>query len=224
MSAGASRVAWPSVDDVDRTARARIRDAAIARFAEVGIAATSLKSIAEDVGVSPPLVIHHFGSKEGLRKACDEYVAAVIREGKRAAMAAGTSLDPFETMREFQQGPPVVKYLARTVADNSPHVAALIDEMLEDAVAYIAEGVDSGILKPTEYPRERAAVLLLWQLGALVLHEHVKRLLGADLTGDAEGVVQWWLPATEILARGILDEAVYEQWRQTMRTHAAEQH
>ena len=213
--------AWPPTRDRDRTARARIRDAAIARFAEHGIAATRLKAIAEDVGVSQPLVIHHFGSKEGLRRACDEYVVATIREGKRASMAAGRGLDPLEAIRKFQKGPPLLKYLARTLTERSPDVAALIDELLEDAVGYMAEGVDSGLLKPSEYPRARAAVLLLWQLGALVLHEHAERLMGVDLTGDADQLMDWWMPAAEILAKGVLDETFYEQWRAKTQTQAA---
>jgi AcrR family transcriptional regulator len=217
VTVGPPHAAWPAVDDPDRTARARIRDAAIARFAEGGFAATSLKTVADDVGVSPPLVIHHFGSKEGLRKACDEYVAAAIRQGKQAAMAAGRSLDPLEAMRQAQQGPPLLKYLSRTLGEGSPHVAALIDELVEDAVGYMAEGVDSGLLKPSEFSRERAVVLLIWNLGALVLHEHVERLLGVDLTAgdDPERLLGWMVPAFEILARGVLDEAVYQQWRES---------
>lgn len=222
MDAGSRQRTWPGADDPDRTARARIRDAAIARFAEDGIGATSLKSIAGDVGVSPALVIHHFGSKEGLRDACDEHVVATIRDGKRAAMAAGRGLDPLAALREFRQGPPLLEYLARTLTESSPHVDALVDEMLQDAVGYMAEGVDSGLLKPTDHPRERAAVLLLWQLGALVLHQHAKRLLGVDLTGDAGELVTWWVPAAEILAKGVLDEAFYDRWREAIRTQAEE--
>jgi AcrR family transcriptional regulator len=102
----------------DRTARARIRDAAIERFANEGVAAANLKDIAADAGVSTPLVIHHFGSKDGLRAECDEYVAAVIKEQKTAAMAAGKgSLDPFQAVREAYEGTPIIRYLARTIGD-----------------------------------------------------------------------------------------------------------
>jgi AcrR family transcriptional regulator len=196
-------------EDGDRTARARIRDAAIERFAASGVTATSLKAIAADVGVSPPLLIHHFGSKDGLRQACDEHVAAMIRARKRAAVAGG--LDPLQALRESQEGPPLLGYLARTLGDGSPHVADLIDELVEDAVGYMAEGVEAGVLKPSDYPRERAVVLTLWQLGALVLHEHVERLMGADLVSGTEGVLAWILPAGEILAKGVLEEGFYER-------------
>lgn len=211
----------PRFADPDRTTRARIRDAAIAKFAADGVAATSLKSIADDAGVSTPLVIHHFGSKEGLRAACDEYVATEVRASKKEALAAGHSLDPFSAIRDAYEGTPLLMYLARTLADGSPHVDRLIDELVDDAVEYTAIGVDNGILKPTDHPREQAVVLTLWQLGALVLHEHAKRLLGADLS-TGEGAAVWGLACAEILARGVMDEGFYEKVRDTVeqRTEA----
>lgn len=221
MSTATPRRRTTPVDEADLTARARIRDAAIARFAADGVAATTLKAIAGDVGVSTPLVVHHFGSKEGLRTACDHHVAKLIREGKRAAMTG--SLDPLSALRQVEEGPPLMRYLARTLADGSEHVAALIDELLEDALGYMAEGVAYGQVKPTDHPREQAVVLTLWSLGALVLHEHVERLLGADLTSrDPADLLPWALPAGEILARGVITEALYEQMRQGVEALAAE--
>jgi AcrR family transcriptional regulator len=52
----------------DLTAAARIRDAAIEQFGQHGFG-VGLRTIAEAAGVSAALVIHHFGSKDGLRKA-----------------------------------------------------------------------------------------------------------------------------------------------------------
>ena len=67
----------------DLTARARIRDAAIELFAERGIGSATIRDIAQAAGVSSGLVRHHFGSKDGLRRACDEYAMA---EGRQAAV------------------------------------------------------------------------------------------------------------------------------------------
>jgi AcrR family transcriptional regulator len=201
----------------DLTARARIRDAAIERFARDGVARTSVRAIAEEAAVSPPLVLHHFGSKDKLRIACDEHVAGLVRDQKRAAMAAGTGLDPLSALRGQQDGPPVLRYLACTLIDGSPHVAELVDEMVADAVGYMAEGERSGLLEPTGDAHGRAAVLTLWSLGALVLHEHAERLLGVDLLGDPAQATRYLLPALEILGRGVLRDDAYEHLCTAMR-------
>jgi AcrR family transcriptional regulator len=206
----------------DRTARARIRDAAIERFAAEGIAAANLKDIAADAGVSAPLVIHHFGSKDGLRLACDEHIAALIREQKTAALSAGANLDPFQAIRAYE-GTPIIRYLAQAIADGSPHVDEFIDEMVDDAVGYFAEGIESGVLTPAENLRERAIVLCLWQLGALVLHEQVERLLGVDLLDGTSGsALRWALVNADILAKGVINEEFYDKWRDAMKAAASE--
>ncbi|RAC10263.1 TetR/AcrR family transcriptional regulator, partial [Burkholderia multivorans] len=60
----------------------RILVAAVREFAAHGFAKTTVRAIAAAAGVSPGLVIHHFGSKEGLRTACDDHVFALITEKK----------------------------------------------------------------------------------------------------------------------------------------------
>ena len=77
----------------DRTAIARIRDAAIQQWGEQGFN-VGLRSIAEAAGVSAALVIHHFGSKDGLRKECDDYIAEEIRTGKSASLHRPGSQPP----------------------------------------------------------------------------------------------------------------------------------
>src|SRR5690606_37917648 len=73
-----------SVDEL--AARARILQAAIRRFAADGMSAP-LRAIAADAGVSAGLIIHHFGSADRLREACDEHVLAVTRHNKESVVA-----------------------------------------------------------------------------------------------------------------------------------------
>lgn len=209
----------------DRTARARIRDAALRCFADAGVAATSIRTIAAAADVSPALVIHHFGSKDALRHACDEYVAATIRERKTAAVSAGLNIDPLATLRQQHDGPPLLRYLARTLIDGSPHVAELVDEMVRDAAEYIQMGVDVGTLRPSAQPFARAALLTLWSLGGLVLHEHVERLLGVDLTRDdltdESSAAGYILPALEIFSEGLIAEELAARYREAFSATAA---
>ena len=72
-----------SVEDLNTVAR--IRDAAIEQFGQRGFSA-SVRSIATAAGVSAALVIHHFGSKEKLREACDAYVIETVRVAKTESM------------------------------------------------------------------------------------------------------------------------------------------
>jgi AcrR family transcriptional regulator len=212
----------PTSPDPDRTARARIRDAAITRFAADGVAATSIRAIAAAAGVSPALVIHHFGSKDGLRAACDEHVAATIRDEKSRAMAAGPGLDPLAALRARRSDPPLLAYLARTLVDGSPLVDALVDTFVDDADAYMAEGVRTGMLRPSAHHRDRAAVLTVWSLGALVLHEHLRRVLGVDLTGPPEGMMRYFLPAAEMFTQGLLTEEAAAALAQALTTEHEE--
>ena len=193
------------------SARERLRDAALHLFAEHGVDGTPLRAVAERAGVSTALVVHHFGSKDGLRVACDEHVAAVVREQKQGSVATGA--DPVAVVRATAEGPPVLRYLARTLVDGSPHVADLVDELVADAQAYTEQAVGAGVVTSTEFPRERAAVLTLWSLGALVMHEHLHRLLGVDLTGDPLAMGPYAVPATEILTRGVITEEYYRRVR-----------
>src|ERR1043166_5110328 len=62
--------------DAARTRRLLL-DAARRRFASTGYAATTVRDIADDVGVNVALVNRYFASKEGLFEAC---LAAAVEE------------------------------------------------------------------------------------------------------------------------------------------------
>ena len=198
----------------DRTAKARIRDAAIACFAEHGLDGTTARKIATSAGVSPGLVIHHFGSMDGLRSECDRHVAATIREYKHDAISAGPTIDVLAALRGADAGP-VMAYLAAVLVDDSPIVARLVDELVADAEGYLEYGVETGMVKRSADPHGRAAVLLLWSLGALVLHRHVRRILRVDLTNPDiaadPAIAAYAGPAYEVMGGGVFDEAFAAQ-------------
>lgn len=197
--------------DPDRTKFSRIRDAALAEFAEHGVAGTSLKSVASAASVSAQLVVHHFGSKEGLATACDDYVLRMFREHNTSLLSSGGAFAPVKSLEAPWLGP-AMGYLSARLADDSPAVAQLVEEALDDAMTYLDKGVESGLVKPSDHPRERAVVSLLWNLGALVLHRHAKRLIGVDLVAsDTQQRLTWTLAATEMLTEGLFHKEAYEK-------------
>jgi AcrR family transcriptional regulator len=196
----------------DRTARSRIRDAAIGVIAAEGAAGSTVRAVAADAGVSPGLVIHHFGSKEGLRRACDEHVVELVRVHKTAAASQGPGLDPVAALRAQVDGPPLLAYLARRLVEGSDEVTALVDQIARDAVGYLEEGQRSGMLRPLDDPPAVAKLLTIWSLGALVLNPHVSRLLGGDLTGDPDEMAGYLAPALEVLGRGVFTDAAAQRF------------
>lgn len=154
-----------SADDL--TARARIRDAAMLRFGRDGFA-VGLRHVAADAGVSPALVLHHFGSKDGLREACDAYVHEELVAAKEQALDAhGTGmLAQLATMDRYA---PLVAYLIRVVLDGGPGAATFVDGLVADTVDYLEHGVATGTIRPTDDPQGRARYVVAGQLGLLLL-------------------------------------------------------
>lgn len=70
--------------------RPRLLDAAIACFVRTGIAATSLRAIATEAGVTPALLHYYFGSKEQLVDALvAERILPVVGEMREVMMRSG---------------------------------------------------------------------------------------------------------------------------------------
>jgi AcrR family transcriptional regulator len=198
----------------ERPARQRILDAAIARFAEHGVAGTSLRVIAEQAGVSQGLIVHHFESKDGLRDACDAEVLGVIRDQMRTAAAEGGDLDVLAAFRRRQQAQAhALPYLARALSEGGAAAVTLVDDLAEETLRSMEQGVADGTYVRTSHPRERALVLLIWSLGAVTLHEHVKRLLGADLTGEPAALLPYLRGATELLTDGLFSDDLRDSVR-----------
>ncbi|GLZ32056.1 putative transcriptional regulator, TetR family protein [Lentzea sp. NBRC 105346] len=178
----------------DLTARARIRDAALARFGTDGVAGTSVRTVAADAGVSPALVVHHFGSKDGLRQACDEYVLDAIRSGgETSTEALGEVLNA---------ATPVRRYLARALLDNTDAASALFNEIVERTEAWLADGESEGWVHPTADAQGRAVTYVSWLLAPLVLGDHVGRLLGGD-PAETATAVRGARAGLEMLTRGL---------------------
>lgn len=201
----------PSATPQRPSARQRILNVAMQRFASDGFAGTSVRALADAAAVSPALILHHFGSKDGLIAACTAEVTASIRASKLAAFAAGPELDALDVLRGAGDNGHRLRYLARLLVEEATHVEDLIDEMVADAEQALEAGIASGSLKPVEDVHGVATVLTIWSLGAVMLHEQVSRLLGADLTESAEGIMAYGRPAATVLAGGMFADAVAQR-------------
>jgi TetR/AcrR family transcriptional regulator, regulator of cefoperazone and chloramphenicol sensitivity len=194
----------------DRTTTARIRDAAIDQFGQHGFS-VGLRTIAEAAGVSAALVIHHFGSKDGLRKSCDDYVAEVIRDAKTESMQTSDPTGWLAQMAEIESFAPLVAYLVRSMQSGSDLAKSFWQKMAENAEQYLEEGVRTGVLKPSRDPHARARYLAICGGGAFLLyiqmHENPTDLRKV-LHDYGEEMV---LPALELYTNGLMaDSTMYD--------------
>ncbi|RZU51792.1 TetR family transcriptional regulator [Krasilnikovia cinnamomea] len=189
----------------DLTARARIRDAAIDLFAEHGFAAATVRDIAQRAGVSSGLLRHHFGSKEGLRDACDEYAMARMSELRDQLFGDGhiadqnflPSVHP-ETMR-------LQAYLVRSMMEGA--TTAMFERMVEAGEAWLA-----GVPVRTDDPRAFAAVIAAMKLGMFLLRDQLSHVLGGDVAEPA-GHGRMLRAAIDIFAQPLLTADQADQAR-----------
>lgn len=189
----------------------RILDAAVELFGEHGFRATSLKAIAARAEVSAPLVIHHFGSKSGLRRACDDHVATLFHQFKAESVAQASNDLPKSYMLEaVQTSRPLVRYLLQAFLAGGEQTDALLDRLVEDSLEYTAEAEKLGLVNPSQNPRNRAVVMLLHSFGALILHRQMKRLLGASpLEDPPEKLAPYISAVLELYTQPVLNAEAY---------------
>lgn len=147
----------------------RILAAAIRRFAEDGLDAP-LRAIAADADVSAPLILHHFGSRAGLRAACDARVAEVTGEAKSAVLDPMTGVASFTDQASRVGGyAEIIGYVIRQLQAGDASTARLVDSLSATTLEYLEAGVAMGTVRPSLFPAERARVLVESSLGGLLL-------------------------------------------------------
>ncbi len=201
----------PTVQDSDLSARAKIREAALGLFGTAGFG-VSLRTVAQAAGVSPGLVIHHFGSKDGLRAAVDESVLAVFLERFDALpkdLPADRLSRAMANVFSDVLGPnaDIRQYLRRCLLDETPAGTTIFDDM----VAATRRGLEllerAGGIRADSDPEWRPFQVLSIVLGPLLMEPVMQRHIGEP--AYAPEVVRRRTAANlDVLSRGLFTTAV----------------
>lgn len=131
--------------------REAIVGSALRLFGNGGVAATSLRAVAKDAGVSPALVVHHFGGKEGLVAAVDEAAmqafALAYEEGDPVEGPALLRRRAAQTARVMRERPDVCAYVGRALAEATPASVGRFRAMIEGGRAEIDSLAERGALR-----------------------------------------------------------------------------
>jgi AcrR family transcriptional regulator len=190
----------------DLRAAAVIRDRAMALFAESGMAKVTVRQIASAAGVSPALVIHHFGSKDGLKNAVDERVVTVvddmIADLRRLEDKGGSAILARSFAGRLEREPALADYVGRLLVDDGPAGDALFQHLFQTTLSGVRRLVDAGVVREPADEAARAAFLLVNDLAALLLRRHVEQAIGTDPLSK-EGLTRWTAVVVDTYANGL---------------------
>ena len=176
--------------EIDLTARERIRHAALRLYADDGEARVSMRRVAAEVGVTVGLIQHHFGTKDGLRRAVDaivveQVVAALATVGHEGSPAEVVAARDAAVRRMLGENPVIVRYLNRSLIEPDGRGGPLLDAIV-DLTARVVEGLRTEGLASTRTSEKVQVVrTLMGQVGELFL-EPVVSAIWAKVDGDPE--------------------------------------
>jgi AcrR family transcriptional regulator len=169
----------------DLTASARIREAALELFAVDGVAATSMRSVAAKARVSPSLVVHHFGTKAGLRDAVDDAVLTAFRSALESADLTGSPEEVSGRLNDaiasiIGGDHPVREYLGRSLFEGSDASQRLFDAVTDLVMDGLEQLERGGVVRRGTDPVWRAYAVLFIILGPVMLGRQLEARLGVD--------------------------------------------
>ncbi len=191
---------------VERQLRERIRDAAIKRVGLYGFK-TPLRKIADEAGVSQEVLLGLYGSRRDLLKSCDDYIAELIRSSKSQALQSHSPDTWFAALSEIESYAPMMAYLVRSMESGGLLGRALMNQMIDNAVGYLEDGVRAGAIKPSRDPKARARFLALNNGGGFLLYRHLHPTptdMAAVLRDYGRDMI---VPALEIYTQGLLADS-----------------
>jgi AcrR family transcriptional regulator len=190
----------------DLRAAAVIRETAMRLFAERGAAAVTVREIAAAAGVSAGLVIHHYGSKDGLKEAVDRRAVAFFEEmigefGQLGEEGGGASLVELFAVR-LESEPAMVDYIRRLLLDGGEAADGLFAKLLDATEAGMRALAAAGVVRPAPDERIRTAFLLCNDLSLVLLRRQITRSVGFDpLT--REGLGPWSAAVLDVYTSGV---------------------
>lgn len=122
--------------DQDLTAKARIRNAALELYAANGEDRTPMRAVAAAAGVTVGLVVHHYGSKDGLREAVEQIVVERFASALASAPTDGAGEQIARVRNEsvaemLVRNPEVVNYLRRALLEPGGQRGQLLERLTE---------------------------------------------------------------------------------------------
>lgn len=167
-----------------QTTREQLLALSVEMFAENGFTQTSLRSIAKRAGVSPGLLIHHFGSK-------DDLVAEAISEtlgrwvvGETAAVLDDESAR-VENWRMFiEKNSTSLNFFRQVLLAGGTYAERLFDASLRESRTFLDQMKAAGRVKEVHDTEATALMVSASGLGLILFLDHVERIMGGQIASE----------------------------------------
>lgn len=155
-------------------------------FADQGFEGVTVRDLSKEADVSIGLINHHFGSKQGLRRAVDDYFLERTSRAIERARAVADEGD-MERVAEYQRDwivrandewPQFAAYLRRAILDNSEWGQNLFQSYFSYIENTIKKADEAGRVGDHIDRTWVPLIYLFILLGPLMLDSHVKSILG----------------------------------------------
>lgn len=183
---------------------AQIRDVAMKCFAERGIASTSLRTIAEEAGVSLGLIQHYFVTKAQLIEVIDAHVLDVFAQMQAEPPPAAGDLvgDASDRLTALMtENPDVMDYIGRALAEHGEVGNTIFDGFFaisaEQGAAFAAQGLTPEDLDPLW----SNMLPLILRVGTIMLRHHIERHTDGPLY-EPEQLSRWNTAVTRMICQG----------------------
>lgn len=189
----------------------RIRDAAVRTLADRGVAATSLRAVAEEAGVSVGLVQHYFRNKAGLVAAVDDHVLQVFSEIIEATPISEMTAEHLTGMggrfaRLLYEHPDLVNYIAHALVEGDKIGSVIFDGLLQISVVQGEKFAEAGLTRADLDPVWGALNPLILRVGAMILRPHIERHLPESFVSRTQ-LQRWDAAATRLIREGQVRES-----------------
>ena len=170
----------------------QLLDVATRRFANYGYDGTSLKSIADEVGIRKPSLLYHYNSKEELRRAVLNRVFEHWNERLPSILQAATGgTDRFnglvnEIVAFFVANPDRARLLLREMLDRPEHLRAQMEDYLGPWFAIIEDYIEQGKVSGRVYETINSRHYIFQVIHMVVGGVATAAALGGDEPGELE--------------------------------------
>lgn len=204
---------------IDVSARTRIRDSALTLFAHHGPDAVTIRQIASHAGVSPALILHHYGSRAGLRTDVDAHVARVFDGLLVDSLSDAASLARADDgavaslaeimLQNLPPGSPIPEYFRRLILTGDPTGREFFRQWFAMSRTLLDALAGAGALRPASDPDVRTAFLMVNDLALVLLHDHLADVLGFDPL-EPTGMRRWATDVLDAYTAGVFTPAPKE--------------